>query len=63
MKISAIDTALLTVPTPRPMALQYPEHKVVVARIATDDGLQGLGYSLVFNGGGAEAVLAYVESR
>ena len=63
MKISAIDTALLTVPTPRPMALQYPEHKLVVARIASDDGLQGLGYSLVFNGGGAEAVLAYLESR
>jgi L-alanine-DL-glutamate epimerase-like enolase superfamily enzyme len=63
MKITAIETALLTVPTPRPMALQYPEHKLVVARILTDQGLGGLGYSMVFNGGGAEAVLAYLETR
>jgi L-alanine-DL-glutamate epimerase-like enolase superfamily enzyme len=63
MKITAIDTALLTVPTPRPMALQYPQHKLVVAEIATDQGLRGLGYSLVFNGGGAEAVLTYLETR
>lgn len=63
MKIAAIQTALLTVPTPRPMALQYPQHKLVVAEIATDEGLRGLGYSLVFNGGGAEAVLAYLETR
>jgi L-alanine-DL-glutamate epimerase-like enolase superfamily enzyme len=45
------------------MALQYPQHKLVVADIATDQGLRGLGYSLVFNGGGAEAVLAYLETR
>jgi L-alanine-DL-glutamate epimerase-like enolase superfamily enzyme len=63
MKITAIDTALLTVPTPRPMSLQYPQHKLVVAQIATDEGLRGLGYSLVFNGGGAEAVHAYLETR
>jgi L-alanine-DL-glutamate epimerase-like enolase superfamily enzyme len=63
MKITAIDTALLTVPTPKPMALQYPQHKLVVAEIATDEGVRGLGYSLVFNGGGAEAVLAYLETR
>ena len=63
MKITAIDTALLAVPTPRPMALQYPEHKLVVAQILTDQGLRGLGYSLVFNGGGAEAVAAYLETR
>jgi len=63
MKITGIATALLTVPTPRPMALQYPQHKLVVAEIATDEGLGGLGYSLVFNGGGAEAVHAYLETR
>ena len=63
MKITAIDTALLAVPTPRPMALQYPEHKLVVAQVLTDQGLRGLGYSLVFNGGGAEAVLTYLETR
>src|SRR3982751_3371610 len=63
MKITAIDTCLLTVPTPKPMALQYPAHKLVIAEIATDDGLRGLGYSLVFNGGGAEAVLTYLDTR
>jgi L-alanine-DL-glutamate epimerase-like enolase superfamily enzyme len=63
MKITAIDTCLLSVPTPKPMALQYPEHKLVIADIATDEGLRGLGYSLVFNGGGAEAVLTYLDTR
>src|SRR5207253_9578275 len=63
MKITSIDTALLTVPTPKPMALQYPSHKLVIAQIATDEGLRGLGYSLVFNGGGAEAVLTYLDTR
>jgi L-alanine-DL-glutamate epimerase-like enolase superfamily enzyme len=63
MKIAAIETALLAVPTPRPMALQYPEHKLVVAQILTDQGVRGLGYSLVFNGGGAEAVRTYLETR
>jgi L-alanine-DL-glutamate epimerase-like enolase superfamily enzyme len=61
MKVTAVDTCVLTVPTPKPMALQYPQHKLVVAQIATDEGIHGLGYSLVFGGGGAEAVHAYVE--
>ncbi len=63
MKIISIDTCLLSVPTPKPMALQYPQHKLVVAELATDEGVRGLGYSLVFNGGGAEAVLAYLDTR
>jgi L-alanine-DL-glutamate epimerase-like enolase superfamily enzyme len=63
MKITSIDTCLLTVPTPRPMSLEFAHHKLVVADIATDEGLRGLGYSLVFGGGGAEAVLAYVDAR
>ena len=61
MKVTAVDTCVLTVPTPKPMALQYPQHKLVVAQIDTDQGIRGLGYSLVFGGGGAEAVHAYVE--
>src|SRR5262245_40891286 len=61
MKITAVDTCVLTVPTPKPMALQYPQHKLVVAKISTAQGVEGLGYSLVFGGGGAEAVLAYLE--
>src|SRR5919109_2734722 len=63
MKVTAIDSCVLTVPTPKPMALQYPQHKLVVAQISTDEGLRGLGYSLVFGGGGAEAVLAYLDAR
>jgi L-alanine-DL-glutamate epimerase-like enolase superfamily enzyme len=63
MKVSAIESCVLTVPTPKPMALQYPQHKLVVAEIATDQGIRGLGYSLVFGGGGAEAVHAYLEAR
>jgi L-alanine-DL-glutamate epimerase-like enolase superfamily enzyme len=63
MKITAIDTCVLTVPTPKPMALNYPHHKLVVAEIATDEGIKGVGYSLAFNGGGAEAVHTYLETR
>ena len=63
MKVTAVDSCILTVPTPKPMALQYPQHKLVVAEIATDQGIRGLGYSIVFGGGGAEAVHAYLEAR
>jgi L-alanine-DL-glutamate epimerase-like enolase superfamily enzyme len=63
MKITAIESFVLTVPTPKPMALSYPQQKLVVAEISTDEGVQGLGYSLVFGGGGAEAVRAYLETR
>ena len=45
------------------MALEFPQHKLVVAQIRTDEGVTGLGYSLVFGGGGAEAVLAYLDTR
>ncbi len=63
MKITAIDTCVLTVPTPKPMSLEFPHHKLVVAEIATDQGIKGLGYSLVFGGAGAEAVLTYLDTR
>ncbi len=63
MKITSIESFVLAVPTPKPMALQYPRHKLVVAEISTDGGIGGLGYSLVFGGGGAEAVHAYLETR
>lgn len=63
MKVTAIEACVLTVAPPKPMALDFPHHKLVVAQIATDEGLQGLGYSLVFGGGGAESVLAYLETR
>jgi L-alanine-DL-glutamate epimerase-like enolase superfamily enzyme len=63
MKITSIDSYILTIPTPQPMARNYAQQKLVVADIATDEGIMGLGYSLVFGGGGAEAVHAYLETR
>ena len=63
MKITSIESCVLTVPCSKQMALEFPHHKLVVAEIATDEGLKGLGYSLVFNGGGAEAVLTYLDTR
>jgi L-alanine-DL-glutamate epimerase-like enolase superfamily enzyme len=63
MKIISIESYVLTVPTPKPMASEYPHHKLVVAEISTDDGPKGLGYSLVFGGGGAEAVHVYLDTR
>ena len=63
MKISSIDSYILTIPTPEPMARNYAHQKLVVAEISTDEGVKGLGYSLVFGGGGAEAVHAYLDTR
>ena len=61
MKIASIESFVLAVPTPQPMARQYPLQKLVCAEIATDEGIRGLGYALVFGGAGAEAIQAYVE--
>ena len=63
MKITAVDACVLTIPTRHQMALQFPHHKFVVADISTDEGTKGLGYSMVFNGGGAEAVHTYLQTR
>src|SRR6266581_1905760 len=63
MKTTGIDSFVLTVTTPKPMAPNYAQQKLVVAEISTDEGVKGLGYSLVFGGGGAESVHAYLESR
>jgi D-arabinonate dehydratase len=61
MKITAVDTFTLQVPTTKPIALDLPEHRLVVTRIHTDAGIDGLGYSLVFGGAGSEAVEAYAR--
>jgi L-alanine-DL-glutamate epimerase-like enolase superfamily enzyme len=63
MKVTAIESAVLTVPTSKPIALEFPVHRLVVATIRTDEGLAGLGYSLAFGGGGAEAIQVYLETR
>ena len=63
MKITGIESCVLTVPTVKPIALDYPHHKLVVAQIATDEGITGLGYSMAFGGGGAEAIKVYLDTR
>jgi len=63
MKIRAIETTILSVPTPHPIALEYPEHRLVVASIETDEGPSGLGYSLVFGAAGAESIQVYLQTR
>jgi L-alanine-DL-glutamate epimerase-like enolase superfamily enzyme len=64
MKITRIDSAVLRIPLSRPVSLEFPEHKLVVAQIHTDEArLTGLGYSLVFGGGGAESIHAYLQTR
>jgi L-alanine-DL-glutamate epimerase-like enolase superfamily enzyme len=63
MKVTEIETYVLRIPTVKPIALEFPEHRMVVATIRTDEGLSGLGYSLAFGGGGADAIQVYLESR
>ncbi len=63
MKVTRVESFVLRIPTAKPIALQYPEHRLVVARVHTDEGFTGLGYSLVFGGGGAEAIHVYLETR
>jgi L-alanine-DL-glutamate epimerase-like enolase superfamily enzyme len=63
MKVTAIDSFVLRIPTTKPIALDFPEHALVVAKIHTDEGLTGLGYSLAFGGGGAEAIQVYLDTR
>jgi L-alanine-DL-glutamate epimerase-like enolase superfamily enzyme len=63
MKITAVETAVLRIPTAPPIALEFPEHALVVATLRTDEGLTGLGYSLAFGGGGAESIQVYLDTR
>src|SRR5881296_43824 len=63
MKVTAVDSVVLRVPTPRPMALAFPEHRFIVCHVRTDEGLDGLGYTLAFGGGGAEAIEVYLATR
>jgi L-alanine-DL-glutamate epimerase-like enolase superfamily enzyme len=63
MKIVSIESQLLRVPTPHPISLAFPEHKLVTVTIRTDQDLVGFGYSLVFGGAGGEAVQTFLETR
>ena len=63
MKIVAVDTAVLRIPTRKPIALDFPFHSLVVAHVRTDEGVTGLGYTLAFGGGGVESIQAYLVTR
>jgi L-alanine-DL-glutamate epimerase-like enolase superfamily enzyme len=63
MKITGIESMVLRIPCPKPMSLEFPDHRMVAAFVSTDDGLQGFGYTLAFGGGGAEAMQVYLETR
>src|ERR671919_931753 len=63
MRITSIDSVVLRVPCPRPMSLEFADHRIVAAFISTDAGLEGFGYTLAFGGGGAEAIQVYLETR
>ena len=63
MKITAVESFILRVPTAKPIALEFPEQKLICAHVRTDEGLTGLGYALAMGGGGAEAIQIYLETR
>ena len=63
MKITAIDSAVLRIPNRKPIALDFPQHSLVVAHVRTDEGVTGLGYTLAFGGGGVESIQAYLDTR
>jgi L-alanine-DL-glutamate epimerase-like enolase superfamily enzyme len=63
MKITGVDTAILRIPTRKPIALDFPYHSLVVAHVRTDEGVTGLGYTLAFGGGGVESIQVYLATR
>ena len=62
MKITAIKTSMLRVPNAPPVSTYYKENRYVVARIQTDEGVEGFGYTMLIGGAGADAVRAYLET-
>ena len=63
MKITAINTCILTIPMQQTLRKQFAHHKLVVAEISTDEGVVGLGYTMGFAGGNVEAIQVYLETR
>jgi L-alanine-DL-glutamate epimerase-like enolase superfamily enzyme len=63
MKIRAIKTSTLNVSAPPPRNSYYPHNTYVVARIQTDEGIEGLGYTMLVGGDGASSVRAYLEDN
>ena len=63
MKIRAVDVSILNVPAPPPRNTYYPHNTYVVARIRTDEGIDGLGYTMLVGGDGASSVRAYLQDN
>jgi len=61
MKITAIRTSILSVPNSPPVSSYYPANTYIIARIETDEGLEGLGYTMTVGPGGSSAIRAYLE--
>src|SRR5689334_15119989 len=63
MKIRAIDISRLDVATPPPRNTYYPNNSYVVVRVKTDEGIEGLGYTMLVGGNGASSVQAYLRDN
>src|SRR3954470_17677479 len=63
MKIRAIDISQLDVATPPPRNTYYPNNSYVVVRVKTDEGIEGLGYTMLVGGNGASSVRAYLQDN
>jgi L-alanine-DL-glutamate epimerase-like enolase superfamily enzyme len=63
MKITAIKTSTLKIPNPPPRNTYYACNIYVVAKIHTDEGIEGLGYTMLVGGDGASSVRAYLDDN
>jgi len=63
MKIRTIDVFTLDVATPPPRNTYYPHNTYVCARIHSDEGPSGLGYTMLVGGDGASSVRAYLQDN
>ena len=61
MKITNITASTLHVPNSAPVSEYYAANTYIVAHIETDEGLRGLGYTMLIGGFGARSVRAYLE--
>src|SRR6476620_7175897 len=61
MKIRAVDVSTLNVAAPPPRNTYYPHNTYVVLRVKTDEGIEGLGYTMLVGGNGASSVRAYLQ--
>jgi len=63
MKITNIDVSTMDVPNGPPVNAFYAGSSYVIARIQTDEGIEGLGYTMLMGGMGASSVRAYLEDN